>query len=329
MVRNSLSKRMCLRMCPQLSEVVHVTEPTSSEKTVAEVGPSNSSEWENLEKEHRIYAYLAHCCTRSDVRVCVNEAISASSTDNYPEESIHNTLESRDRVGRLASYWSSKGNKNPSAPERLIYKLAGDLCIITEIGIQPFQAYFQSGLPIYSADFVRFRLGHPKGSMDTSDYQMDRADNETAHEKFTWTYTSPEFPMAQENCLQKFKLAEPVLCIGGMLLVELLGRVQRQEMDGLFYICVTHVQVWGRPLSPAFGVEILEPEGKFALKVQKYDPKCLEETSAVATTALQRRVLYLGRIFHMLRGHVVEVDYDWDENQDEEQDESDDEVLLG
>ena len=40
----------------------------------------------------------------------------------------------------------------------------------------------------------------------------------------------------QENSLQKFKLSEPVLCIGGYLQIELLGRVQKQEMDGLYYI---------------------------------------------------------------------------------------------
>ena len=40
----------------------------------------------------------------------------------------------------------------------------------------------------------------------------------------------------QENSLQKFKLPEPVLCIGGYLQIELLGRVQKQEMDGLYYI---------------------------------------------------------------------------------------------
>lgn len=40
----------------------------------------------------------------------------------------------------------------------------------------------------------------------------------------------------QESCLQKFMLPEPVLCIGGILQIELLGRVQTQEMDGLYYI---------------------------------------------------------------------------------------------
>ncbi|CAL5433490.1 unnamed protein product [Camellia sinensis] len=51
----------------------------------------------------------------------------------------------------------------------------------------------------------------------------------TPHQNFQW--------LSCENCLQKFKLPEPVLCIDGILQVKLLGRVQRQELDGLFYIC--------------------------------------------------------------------------------------------
>lgn len=47
---------------------------------------------------------------------------------------------------------------------------------------------------------------------------------------------SAQITYLQLNIPQKFKLPKPVLCIGGYLQIELLGRVQRQEMDGLFYI---------------------------------------------------------------------------------------------
>lgn len=40
----------------------------------------------------------------------------------------------------------------------------------------------------------------------------------------------------QEKCFQRFNLPEPVLCVGGYMQIQLLGRVQRQEMDDLFYI---------------------------------------------------------------------------------------------
>ena len=55
-------------------------------------------------------------------------------------------------------------------------------------------AYFQWGSPIYSAISVRFCMGHPKCPLgDPLGEPLD----DTAHDKFIWTYSSPEFPMAQ------------------------------------------------------------------------------------------------------------------------------------
>lgn len=57
-------------------------------------------------------------------------------------------------------------------------------------------AFFQSNSPIYSAKAVRFRMGHrilPEGDEE----DIVHEGQECAEEKFVWTYTSPEFPMAQ------------------------------------------------------------------------------------------------------------------------------------
>lgn len=126
-------------MFPQLSRVDHVTESSDSIKRSTEAGSSNYMEWETLETEHRVYAFLAQGCASFPLRECISEAIVASSTDNYPEERIHHTLEPRDIIGDRASYWSSKGQSNPAVPETLLYKLVSDLCVITEINIKPFQ----------------------------------------------------------------------------------------------------------------------------------------------------------------------------------------------
>ena len=126
-------------MFPQLSRVDHVNELGGTSKGHVEAGSSNFMEWEALEREHRVYAFLARGCLSFAVRGCISEAIIASSTDIYPEESIDNTLEPRDRVAHRASYWSSEGQSNPAVPETLTYELVSDLCVITEINIRPFQ----------------------------------------------------------------------------------------------------------------------------------------------------------------------------------------------
>ncbi|KAI4354983.1 hypothetical protein L6164_003802 [Bauhinia variegata] len=311
-IANGLCKQLCLRMFPQLSRVHCVVELNKQgAKEHAEVGSSYYMEWQALEREHRVYAYFAKASMSSVIEDCIEETIGASSTDNYPEESIVNTLDPRDRVPGRALYWSSKGQSNPGVPETLTYKLFSQICDITEIIIQPFQAFFQMGLPIYSAKSVRFKMGHPKASSVAS-----------GEEEFVWTYISPEFAMVQENRLQKFTLPEPVLCIGGILQIELLGRIQRQEMDGLFYICVSYVQVKGRLLLPAFSAEILEPSGKFVLKKDQLatcHPLAIlsENESDAISNDVQRRLRDFQQIVNMLQENAMEIGDVWDEEEDE------------
>lgn len=266
-VQNGLSKQLCIKMFPEVSSVAHVIEVNDRIEPL-EIRHDNSMEWSCLEREHKVYAFLARGFTSFMRKDCILEAIVASSTDNYPQESIHHTLEPGDRVDQRASYWSSEGELDPTVPETLVYKLTANLCVVTEIHIHPFQAYFQFGFPIYSAKAVRFRMGHLRPAYESEYDSMDGASPALRFisEKVIWTYTSPSFPMAQESRLQKFKLPEPALCIGGILQIELLGRVQKQEMDEKYYICVSHVQVVGRPLSPAFDVDITDPSGKCTLK---------------------------------------------------------------
>nr|KJB52835.1 hypothetical protein B456_008G279900 [Gossypium raimondii] len=241
-IENGLGKQLCLKLFPEISGIVHTIEMNNLIDTVGHK-QNDCDELECLRKNHRIYTLLAQAFNPFVRKDCISEAVIASSTDNYPEESIHNTLEPFDRIDTRASYWSSEGQNNPAVPETLLYKLMTKMCIVTEIHVQPFQAYFQYNFPIYSSKAVRFRMGHKLQSEMTD---SSTSSNKWADDEFIWTYTSPEFPMVQENCLQKFKLPEPVLCIGGYMQVELLGRVQRQEMDGLYYIWEVCFEVLAR-----------------------------------------------------------------------------------
>ncbi|KAF5457784.1 hypothetical protein F2P56_021864 [Juglans regia] len=157
----------------------------------------NSSEWERLKRDHRVYAFLARGLSPSIRTDCLSEPISASSTDNYPDESIRNTLEPGDRVENRASYWSSEGENDPNVPETLTYTLVANLCVVTEIRVQPFQAFFQYDYPIYSSKAVRFRMGYPRRPLE---FNNDKLASHEWGDEIIWTYTSPEFPMAQVCC---------------------------------------------------------------------------------------------------------------------------------
>ncbi|XP_024028680.1 F-box protein At4g00755 isoform X1 [Morus notabilis] len=270
-VENGICRQLCFKKFPEISTAARSIEENNMIEPLKFSLRNNSIEWEFLKRKRRIYSFLAQGLSPVIRKDCISLSISASSTDNYPTESVHNTLEPRDRFENGPSYWSSSGKSDPDVPETLLYKLVAKLCVVTEIHVQPFEAYFQYGFPVYSCKAIRFRTGHLRNLVELKDEFLDNAS--VAHrledDRFVWTYISPEFPMAQENVLQKFELPEPALCVGGFLLVELLGRVQRQEIDGLYYICIAHVQVEGRPLSRPFDIEMLDPSGKCSFKYYK------------------------------------------------------------
>lgn len=137
-VANGLSKQLCIRAFPEVSSIAHVIEVNDMIEPL-QIRHESSLDWSRLEREHKVYAFLARGFTSFMRKDCILEAIVASSTDNYPQESIHHTLEPGDRVDHRASYWSSEGDFNPEAPETLVYKLIANLCVITEIHIHPFQ----------------------------------------------------------------------------------------------------------------------------------------------------------------------------------------------
>ncbi|XXG43258.1 hypothetical protein AAC387_Pa01g3333 [Persea americana] len=274
-IENGFCKKLCIKMFPEISCFTRVIEISDSLEPI-KAGTSNSVNWEYLEMDHKVYAHLARSLmsarTSND---CIETSIHASSTDNDAFESIENTLDPRERVMGAPSYWSSIGEKDPEMPETLTYKLKSKLCIIDEIHIRPFRAYFQPGFPIYSSKAVRFRMGHSKCPLDMRSMDEFMAGQRCNDDNYIWTFVSPIFPMLQENSLQTFKLPKPVICTGGILQVELLGRVQKQEMDDSYYICVCHVKVIGRRLSSIFDVDILDPEeGKLVLKYCMDAEKC-------------------------------------------------------
>ncbi|KAL3814872.1 hypothetical protein ACJIZ3_016140 [Penstemon smallii] len=272
-IANGLCKKLCLRKFPPFASIACVVEENEGIIKILDVLSKSPVNWGTLERQHNIYCSLLRVLATpmTPPRECIAVAVGASSTDRDPAENVVNTLIPVDRYSDWGgSYWSSAGHSDPNVPEHILYRLRTGICILTEINIRPFEVFFvarlvfwEPGSPVYSAKCVRFKLGHPKSA---ADFYIDvRTLQKPCVDKYVWTYTSPEFPMTQESCMQQFKLPEPVVCIGGLLLVELLGRVQKEEINGLFYICLGHVRALGRPLGPAFNLEMF-PSGELLLR---------------------------------------------------------------
>ncbi|KAL5080996.1 hypothetical protein RYX36_009417 [Vicia faba] len=237
-IENGLCKQLCLKKIPEIYGVVRTIEVDNLFEVVGSKLWYYTEKRERLNRNHRVYALLAFGLVR--MNNCISQAICASSTDDCVRESLTSTLEPRDITEHGPSYWSSIGQSDPSVTETLLYRLYSKICLVTEIQVQPFQA-----------KAIRFRLGGASEPMEI-DSKFVLRDKMAFSRHDIRAYTSPVFPMSQENKLQHFKLPEPVFCIGGFLMVELLGSAQKNENDNLFYICISHIKVVGRIISPGF-----------------------------------------------------------------------------
>ncbi|KAK1681790.1 hypothetical protein QYE76_042638 [Lolium multiflorum] len=93
-IDNNLSKSMCLRLCPEVANVAAVAEVTRSASSPAV--PVSESD----------VAIFTHC-------------IGASSTDQFPKETMEHTLDEDYIVNFRPSYWSSGGSDSPDEPGSL------------------------------------------------------------------------------------------------------------------------------------------------------------------------------------------------------------------
>lgn len=94
---------------------------------------------------------------------------------------------------------------------------------------------------------------------------------------------------------------------------------------------MAHVQVKGRPLSSAFGVEILGPSGKFVLKTLSSAPPSSLPPGLPEDDALYHGVPLQGLadLEQVVNGLGVGVlDEDWNSEDDEAADEMDDELAF-
>ncbi|GAU40161.1 hypothetical protein TSUD_292660 [Trifolium subterraneum] len=200
-IENGLCKQLCLKMIPEVSGVVPRIEGFVIEPD-RDMHNHYYTKWGCLKRNHKLYANLAFGFTPRKNN-CISRCMQVSLYRNYDE------------------------NEN-----LVLYRLCSNFCLVTEINVQPFLAYYDNGLQMYSTKAVRFRLGYRRcGKEIASMTDLDKLSPFIRN--YGWTYTSI-FPMSHENKSQTFKLPEPVLCIGDVLLVELFVRGQKEKVDNFY-----------------------------------------------------------------------------------------------
>ncbi|XP_076887622.1 F-box protein At4g00755-like [Bidens hawaiensis] len=130
-VSNGLSKKLRMTKYPELACITHIVQPSCHDNSADTL------------RDHWVYASLFKAINSFNVAYCIEAPVSASSTNNYPEETFKNTMISvKTRTIRQGNYWSSNGSYDPETPETLIYKVMPSFCVVIQILLHPFQ-----GLP--------------------------------------------------------------------------------------------------------------------------------------------------------------------------------------
>jgi len=106
-------KTLCRRICP---EVANFTRAVVVTRSPPASDPSRDTDSSTRDRDHVAYSYLGGALVSAKPSMdCILRCIGASTTDYFPEETIQNTLDPRDRVNHRPSYWSSAGHDDPDA----------------------------------------------------------------------------------------------------------------------------------------------------------------------------------------------------------------------
>jgi hypothetical protein len=194
---------------------------------------------------------------RPDEASLFAEALAASSTDHV-YEGASNTLSAltvnthqHGHMWAQPCYWSSSGSHTPETRDWLLYRLCSRVCIVHAVQLQPYHADFQAPLhgdptrPLYAPSRLRVQV-NPMAALNADGWSDDVLIASDVVKE--WAYTSDAFPVQPRNELQTFWLPKPVFCVGGMLRIVLEGRIEQQEADGEYYVCICRATALGQPL---------------------------------------------------------------------------------
>ena len=165
-------------------------------------------------------------------------------------------------------YWSSTGNPSAASPEWIAFaptasRAGATAALVGAFSVMPYQAYWHPGAPVYAPRFAELALLAPAASPAAFEQSIAGAPPHDQRLGARCYYRSPRFAVAQTMTLQRFVLPRPALFVGGVIVVRLVGKAQRQTIDAPpaallgvdddaradhYYCCLAHVACEGAPL---------------------------------------------------------------------------------
>ncbi|KAK8938202.1 hypothetical protein KSP40_PGU007870 [Platanthera guangdongensis] len=232
-IANRFCKMLCLRMAPEISCFVRAVEAGSFSDHV-KVHCKCSVQLEILESEHKIYAYLGfRLVSLRFLKELTLQPIVFSDTADRMENMQQNII-----VRNMNFSFSSSRRQFLQT-----YKLVADFCVVHEIKVHPIIDITYSTI-MYKPRTLCFRLGHLRD---------ENANHEESPEQnYNWTYVSTEFSLAQTVNVQSIKLPRSIICIGGLLQIELMS--SGSPTDELFDKSIPKIEAIGHSLAPTLDV---------------------------------------------------------------------------
>lgn len=156
-------------------------------------------------------------------------------------------------------YWSSKPSKEENVVETITYiprADPGQIIILNEISITPYQAFYHPELPVYAPVSFVLQLIIPRA--------VAGCEGELVY------YESERFYLENVYQKQSFRLSQSAFFFGGEIRLVLSGMSQRQTLspdvgDNFedYYMCISHIEILGSTLHPVL-VDNLEVVSQYS-----------------------------------------------------------------
>lgn len=202
----------------------------------------------------------------------ISDVLWASSTDSQHESAL-NVLDDRVECDSEdesdACYWSSAGGPEDGT-ETLVFQLLSSVCLVESVEVAAFRASFQGDDVVYAPKALRISLGEHR-ARSASDRPLACArracelamltrarapghapPRERAAGLAVFDYSSPLYELECTDAPQRLQLPRALMTCGDVLRIDLVGKYQQQEEDGLFYTCLSYVHCFGAPVEPVW-----------------------------------------------------------------------------